>query len=73
MKDGGQKDPDNVGTFQNEFSKAALRDPTYLTIAIASDALDATRIQSASAGFEAEWIAALGTIQGLCWSVSSDD
>lgn len=61
-------DGPNVSIFQNEFSKAALSDPAYLSIAKASDSLDATRIQAANAGFEREWIDALGAIQGLCWS-----
>jgi len=66
--DWGGKDSVNVGMFQTEFSLAALADPIYLPIAKASDALDASREQSARNGFEREWIDALGTIQGLCQS-----
>ena len=66
--DWGGKDSVNVGVFQTEFSLAALADPVYLPVAKASDALDASREQSVRAGFEREWIDALGTIQGLCQS-----
>ena len=68
VNDYGAKNPSAVGIFQTEFSKAALSDPTYLPLAAASDSLDATRIQAKNAGFEREWIDALGVVQGLCWS-----
>ena len=69
MADGGQKNSNQVEIFQNEFSKAALKDPAYLPIAKASDSLDANLEVALSNGFVNEWRDALSTVQGLCWSV----
>ena len=69
MADGGRKDSELVGIFQDEFSKAALKDASFLSIAKASDSLDADIQIAADNGFLAEWRDALSTVQGLCWSV----
>lgn len=69
MADGGGKNPTQVGIFQNEFSKAALKDPVYLPIAKASDSLDADIEIALTNGFVSQWRDALSTVQGLCWSV----
>lgn len=68
MQDSGLKNPNEVGIFQSEFSKAALMDPTYIPIAKASDSLDTNRRGAELSGFETEWLDALSTVQGLCWS-----
>jgi len=68
MQDFGGKDADYVGEFQTEFSKAALHDIKFLPVAKASDSLDSNRNEARLSGFESEWIDALGTVQGLCWS-----
>jgi hypothetical protein len=69
MEDGGQKYSYLVGIFQNEFSKAALKDLAYLPIAKASDSLDADLQIATRNGFSTEWRDSLSTIQGLCWSI----